>query len=49
MQNNKITKLLMKLFFNNPNLISIQEYLIYKNIDKSNVFLIKLSYDKVTQ
>lgn len=42
-----MTKKLIERFFNNPNLIFIQEYASYKNMDKIKTLLSKLSYDKI--
>lgn len=47
MQNNKIIKKSMKILFNNFNLISIQKYLSYKNINKIRALLTKLLYSKI--
>lgn len=47
MQDSKMTKTLIEMFFNNLNLIPRQEHLSYENIDKIKVLLIKLLYNKV--
>lgn len=47
MKNNKMTKNLMKIFLNNLDLVPIQEYLSYKNMDEINLLLIKLAYNKI--
>ena len=43
-----MTKELMTMFFINPNLTSIWEYLSYKNVDKMKALLIQLPYNKIT-
>ena len=47
-QDSKMTKRSMRMFFNNPNLASMREHLGYKNVDKMRALLTELSYDKVT-
>lgn len=48
-QASKMTKGSIEIFFRNPNLISMQKYLSYKNMNKIKVLLMELLYDKVTQ
>ncbi len=48
MQVSKMTKMSIIMFFSNPTLTPIQEYLSYKNVDKMRVLLIKLPYNKIT-
>lgn len=36
------------IFFNNPDLAPIKQYLSYKNVEKIRILLIKLSYNKIT-
>ena len=38
----------MTIFFTNPNLASMQEYISYKNVDIMRVLLIKLPDGKLT-
>lgn len=38
----------MNIFFNNFNLLLMQQYLSYKNIYKIRSLLIKLLYNKIT-
>lgn len=45
MQNRKITKESIEIFFNNLNSILLQKYLSYKNIEKITALLTKLLYD----
>lgn len=45
-QTSKITKGLITMFFNNPTLVFIKEFLSYKNVDKMRALLIKLLYSK---
>ena len=47
MQTSKILKELIAMFFNNPNLAPMQEYLIYKNVDEISLLLTELVYSKV--
>ena len=47
MQTNKMTKKLMIILFTNLNLIFMQEYLSYKNVNKIRILLTKLPYNKV--
>ena len=48
MQDSKMTKKLIELFFNNLNLIAIQDYLSCKNKNKIKILIIKLLYRKIT-
>ena len=48
MQDSKITKKSIRMFFNNPDLVPIQEHLSYKSVDEIRVLLTELPYDKVT-
>lgn len=48
MQVSKRTKRLMTIFFINPKLVPMWEYLNYKNVDKMKALLTKLSYGKIT-
>lgn len=43
----KMSKRLISMFFNNFNLVLIEQHLSYKNIDKIRELLIKLIYSKV--
>lgn len=45
--NQQISKKLINIFFNNLNLILMQQYLRYKNLDKMRKLLKKLLYNKV--
>ena len=47
MQDSKITKRSMGMFFNNLDLPPIQEYLSYKSIDEMRALLTELPYSKV--
>ncbi len=47
MQASKITKGLMTMFFSNPTLTLMQEYLSYKKVDKIWALLTELLYSKV--
>lgn len=47
MQDSKMTKESIGMFFNNPNLAPIWEYLSYKNLNKMRGMLTKLPYSKV--
>ena len=48
MQDSKMTKRSIKMFFNNPDLALIQEYLSYKSMDEMRALLTELPYGKVT-
>ena len=48
MQYNNMTKGLMRIFFNNLDLVLIWKYLSYKSVDEIKALLIKLLYSKVT-
>ena len=48
MQDSKMTKGSMGMFFNNLNLIPMQEHLSFKNADKMRALLTELLYGKVT-
>ena len=48
MQDSKMTKESMGIFFNNPDLAPIWEHLSYKRVDKMRALLTELLYDKVT-
>ncbi len=48
MQDSKITKVSMGIFFNNPDLAPMREHLSYKNGDEMRALLTELSYGKVT-
>ncbi len=48
MQDSKMTKGSMGMFFNNPDLAPLQEHLSYKNVDEMRALLTKLPYGKVT-
>lgn len=47
MQASKMTKRSIIIFFINLNLVFMQEYLSYKNMNKMEALLIKLSYGKI--
>lgn len=47
-QNIKMTKRSVGIFFNNPDLVPIREYLSYKIVDKMRALITKLPYGKVT-
>lgn len=47
MQDSKITKRSLRMFFNNPDLVFIQKHLIYKNVYKMKALLRELLYDKI--
>ena len=47
MQDSKIIKSSMGIFFNNPHLTPKQEHLSYKNVDEMKVLLTKLPYAKI--
>ena len=47
-QDSKITKRLIGMFFNNLDLAFMPKYLNYKNVDKMKALLTKLPYDKIT-
>ena len=47
-QGSKMRKGLMTIFFSNPTLALMQEYLSYKNINKIKVLLTELLYSNVT-
>ena len=48
MQASKMTKRSMTMFFSNPTLAPIWEYLSFKNVAKMRALSIKLLYDKLT-
>ena len=48
MQINKISKGSIGMFYNNLDLVPMQQYLSYKNVNKMKTLLIKLLYSKVT-
>ena len=48
MQDNKMMKGLMRIFFNNPGLVLMREYFSYKSVDKMRILLTELLYSKVT-
>ena len=48
MQDSKITKRSIGMFFNNPDLVSMRKHLSYKIIDEIKALLIELPYGKVT-
>ena len=48
MQDNKMTKSLMRMFFNNPDLASMREHLSFKSVDEMRALLTQLPYGKVT-
>ena len=48
MQDSKMTKKSIGIFFNNPDLASMQEHLSYKNVDEMKALLTKLLYGKIT-
>ena len=48
MQDSKITKRSIEIFFNNSDLTSMQEHLSYKSIDEMKALLTELPYNKVT-
>ncbi len=48
MQDSKMTKGLMGMFFNNPDLAPMREHLSYKNVDEMRALLTELPYGKVT-
>ncbi len=47
MQDSKMTKRSMRMFFNNPDLAPMREHLSYKNVDEMRVLLTELPYGKV--
>ena len=47
-QDSKMIKGLMEMFFNNPDLAPIWKYLSYKNMDKIRPLLTELLYGKIT-
>ena len=48
MQDSKMTKGSIGIFFNNLDLAPMQEHLSFKNVDEMKALLTKLSYSKVT-
>lgn len=48
MQASKILKESIDMLFNNLDLVFLQQYLDYKNIDKIKALLIELPYNKIT-
>ena len=47
-QTSKMMKKLITMFFSNPTLALMREYLSYKNVDKMGALLTELLYGKVT-
>lgn len=43
-----MTKISMKMFFNNLDLAFVQKYLSFESIDKMKVLLTRLPYGKIT-
>ena len=48
MQDSKMTKESMGMFFNNPDLAPIQKHLSYKSVDEMRALLTELPYNEVT-
>ena len=48
MQDSKMTKRSMGIFFNNPDLALMRKYLSYKSVDEMRALLTELPYGKVT-
>lgn len=48
MQSSKMTKVLVRMFFNNLALAPIWKHLSYKNVNEMRALLIELPYSKVT-
>ncbi len=48
MQDNKMTKKSMGMFFNNPDLAPMRKHLSYKNVDEMRALLTELPYGKVS-